>query len=890
MSGRAGVRSSSRRNTPQSPPQARNADAPEPSRRTLRSQSREVSDGESGLQSTLGSTRTKPIGRGGGRGGRRTKQAVRSGPQHGRLSRSKIALITVDVFADLSAVVEEPNDTAFEREEDLDAANARRSLSAISGTTARTSHSAQELSDLRAEDMLNALPDLADASDKVLKVVLLHKVAGVSDERVETRIRTLQSPTSTASNNLSRQLPGYREQKAVYGNELYINLSIALRAMLGVRRPAEVGTGPWRPDDVLYKANLANLAIDVLALRANVKQLFVEKMERDFPAPFLSQVSSIRQSSHSAGVSLLVRETFEAAFSLRVQMFLSMVNQRIHEPNFDPDKMLGQVFYDGDIYNGDTNLKGWEIRGLRTADLSKQQRKEAANRLDTIRTHFREGHLNSFDEVVDIQALEVNFPWSECVMKLLLWARQRANEIETHLASLGGVDGLQEALEAELQNRKDMGAKSTEEVGGDTGLVVLDFIPSEVSHRPSEQIEPMKNATSTTSRATRTSLMYSTPSAVSTTRKKLAAVRLANQREGVQPSPLNSNPASTIVSSSDTKRTQTTRSNGLQAPTTLPAQVLEGVASEDDPEEYDLPQVNDNEPYGHSGPDVTSAEIRLRILQTQNKTLAEQDKENRPQDESAFASPQNKRSFVDRQPNAQKVSFESQPSTQTGSSASRAKRARPDDVYESNGNHMSDPSEEDSFQTQDQPRVSRPNQATGTKRTSSTAASRPLPKRTRLTQERERSVTLESDFQAAVNDPNGQPPLSQIQIYNAARTQSKIATVQHGQKRGQKRVQRRTPWTDEETETLQELIGTEGVSWSLLKSIDQKSGKILANRDQVALKDKARNMYIDYLKSGIAIPPNFEHIPLKMADKIKLRDHYQIDLFALEENDDEDGD
>lgn len=397
-------------------------------------------------------------------------------------------------------VAEEPNDADPEQEQDLDVVEARRSLSAISGTTARTSHSAQELADLRADEMLDALPDLADASDKVLNAVVLHKDAEASEASVQARIQLLQGPASTARSKLSRLFPGYREQKAVYGNEIYINMSIALRGMLGVRLPTEVGDGPWRPDDVFYKANLANLVMDVLSLRADVKVPFLEKMERDFPAPFLSRLSNVRQTSYPAGVSTLVKETFEAAFSLRVQLFLLMMNQHIREPNFDPDELLLDVFY---LDGGKALLKGWDIDGLRAADLLKQHQKELVKRLDSIRTHFSQ---DGSEPVADIEALAARYPWSECVMKLLLWTRLRANEIEAHLASLGGAESLQSALEIELQSRKHKRATLSAEVGADTGFITLEYQPSEMSQQPSERIELTKVATNTRSKAARASL------------------------------------------------------------------------------------------------------------------------------------------------------------------------------------------------------------------------------------------------------------------------------------------------------------------------------------------------------------------------------------------------
>lgn len=291
-----------------------------------------------------------------------------------------------------------------------------------------------------------------------------------------------------------------------------------------------------------------------------------------------------------------------------------------------------------------------------------------------------------------------------------------------------------------------------------------------------------------------------------------------------------------MANSSANKRTQTIPSNELQAP----------FLEDDAPKGDDQAGIDDDERNVISSSDVPPAERRRRIQEVQRATLAEQDKENRPQSEPSFTSPHKKRFFVDPQPNAQKVSFESQPATQQGASTSRAKRARPGDDYEEDEDHSSELSQDAGFQTQEdyRPHVPKTSRTAGTKRAVSTTASRSPPKRVRLTQERERSTTLDPDVQDAVNQANGHAPLSQIQIYNAAKTQAKLYTAQNVHAR--KPVQRRTPWTDEETGTLHDLITTHGVSWSLLKSLDSEG--VLVNRDQVALKDKARNMYIDYLK------------------------------------------
>ena len=100
--------------------------------------------------------------------------------------------------------------------------------------------------------------------------------------------------------------------------------------------------------------------------------------------------------------------------------------------------------------------------------------------------------------------------------------------------------------------------------------------------------------------------------------------------------------------------------------------------------------------------------------------------------------------------------------------------------------------------------------------------------------------------------------------------------------------QSRRAWTSAETDMLLYLITEHGISWKLLKEEDSAQGHILQERDQVALKDKARNMKMDYLKyvyrlndhqyadlairAGRVLPQNFERIPLSQLQIKRLSD------------------
>ncbi|KAI9800730.1 MAG: hypothetical protein M1833_003146 [Piccolia ochrophora] len=77
--------------------------------------------------------------------------------------------------------------------------------------------------------------------------------------------------------------------------------------------------------------------------------------------------------------------------------------------------------------------------------------------------------------------------------------------------------------------------------------------------------------------------------------------------------------------------------------------------------------------------------------------------------------------------------------------------------------------------------------------------------------------------------------------------------------RGPPKVQIRRPWSKEACKSLIDHIEMCGTSWA---EIERKRDPLLAGRDQVGLKDKARNMKVDFLKSRLPLPVNFENVRL----------------------------
>lgn len=122
-----------------------------------------------------------------------------------------------------------------------------------------------------------------------------------------------------------------------------------------------------------------------------------------------------------------------------------------------------------------------------------------------------------------------------------------------------------------------------------------------------------------------------------------------------------------------------------------------------------------------------------------------------------------------------------------------------------------------------------------------THSPQPPPKRARVSYTQEQKI---SQQQASRADSRG---VQDHDFGNAPRCtpqeaceEAKLITA----RRSKTKVQSRTPWSIEDTEHLVGLIGTYGSNWAGISTI----GGFEREVDQVGLRDKARNIKVDYLK------------------------------------------
>ena len=351
-------------------------------------------------------------------------------------------------------------------------------LSAFSGTTARISFPTQELTELSPEDMLDALPDLSDTSDKLLSFVIS---AELFQGSVAATISQLQNKNTREHKKLKRLGDTFERQRKEFGGDSYINVGDTLRRLLGRKAgPIDEQTASWRPDALIQKANLAILVLQMLSItKQEQKDHFVEDIADTFPQPFVQRLGLAE--SLTPECSALAEATFRLALEVRTQEAIMLLARHVGKLNFDPDNALLQVFYDTN------NLKGWAISGLRIADLTKEAKDIILGRVEKLREAFRSnGPMSSDGQTSAVESLRVDFSWAIFAQQMVAWAAQRLTEIEIQTTTYGGAQAICQELSDVIQSGM-LGQSLGGDYESDSPELRLDFDAQSESRATSEQ-------------------------------------------------------------------------------------------------------------------------------------------------------------------------------------------------------------------------------------------------------------------------------------------------------------------------------------------------------------------------------------------------------------------
>ena len=679
-----------------------------------------------------------------------------------------------------------------------------------------------ELDEMDGRKLTDALPSL-----HILSTTLLDFFKVTSEEEmIELHDELRNEKTWTAKTFKGQRDRFLQELEHFRPSGLFIDLSVAIRAMLGVTQWAEVGDGGWRADDVLHLANVTELLCGLVPLSRQHQdaRTYLGALLSDFPTPFLSDLV---ESTSQPGDSAQIEETLLLALELRAQcLILWLMKQEGDSATAeDANSALNDIFHipgTDDVLRGfPPDVKdGYASWTLRDADgaLPIQYYPAGADIKDRIMQYWS-------PSAIDVTGLDSEFPWTEFLFNLCSWAQRRT---------------------AELNDR------------------ISDHSPNVVRQNIRERLQ------STDSWATEPH--FSAVDVQHFVKRKRRESGISNPAKSLATRA----PAQGGVQEIDDPPQQVTRSSGnpFQAPPSAQAQ--------------QSPRNKKPEP------SQEERRVTQEFMARYDADKRQGNKENIPN--STVVQP--KKRFIDAQPGARRVSSsDSEEVTSPPKPANKRQRVQDDE------------SGEDGFE-EDRRNVGKDGKGRAMghetrKKTSKapSAAQKPTGRKENSAQKHTRNQIPESavsedalfvasptgddddhsasqdsvthQLQAALSavqaadrrsshlrDPSQVSNRSQSitvtqasQPTSTARSGAEVYAVANGIANHERRlaavpkVQQRRQWDADETTRFIELIEAHGCSWSMLKRLDEdhEDGPRLEGRDQVALKDKARNMKMDYL-------------------------------------------
>ncbi|KAF2199861.1 hypothetical protein GQ43DRAFT_464485 [Delitschia confertaspora ATCC 74209] len=805
-----GVRSSSRRVTPApQAPSKQNMLQP----RVTRSQSRDLEDNAQ-LHST-GRVSTRRTAR---------QTSMESDNTRGsRVARQTKGKATKQVIGDLTTVEEAISEPVSGNIPQTPPPNGgeghvpHRSpggLSEMSGTTAA------DAEDLNSEFILEyGLVDLYHTSKRFLN--LLARDRGAAQDDVTT-MKDLRKPESSLNERfrtldlaLDSDLNNFRKPP-----NLYISRQTVIRALLGrehVGAELDVASIRTPADLVMYKANLVVFARQMITSDRGHKAVWdaIRQLDVSFPTLFLPKFE--HEPEAGSCTSRLLDDTFKLALEIRTQLTILVLSHMMQTERdlFDPDNVVQEIFLEqaGNDDHSETPLRGWgvdELGGNGTV-LSDEFRAIIVERVKRIREFFpRDAQSLQNKEYVDIESLGGAFNWDQFVLKLLRWVRLRNREIDAAIGEIGGIDGLVEGT------KKSIAAAN---------------VPS----------RHLKQRTSTGKERRRTSRRFDPETSLDDAALEYLKARMPKTGEAlVQPKSVPSENA-VITQQQFHEVPHATDANQYDE--------WQQVLSEEEAVEEPVAQTSSN-----LEPPTSSAAVFARI-----KRQEKIEKENRKR-------------FIDRQPNAERISWDDGLEEPSSSQAVHNKEKQPEQPSKKRQRPVEDEGsdeEDDTFETdvrsvrtkdrrKNAPVRKKAHFGAGVFVPSSSAPAPPS---------HQPAIEFPDDFRAQLGEEEDDeelklelattqpPPSSNL---DQIRQLGKMHRVPRDMKKPRKD---RTNWTKEEEDAFMHYMEMFPQRYSVIKDYDQgKGGNILEDRDQVALKDKARNIARNFIEAQCGVPDPFKDI------------------------------
>ena len=568
------------------------------------------------------------------------------------------------------------------------------------------------------------------------------------------------------------------------GNEM-ISYDHVVRKVAGLDLSSpQVPLGDWRPDGAVYLANLATALSICLAPKQDQRRITSFLMLLRENFPVPLAPGYVTETNQPFETAIL-EATQHLIVDLRTQLTIRVFKTQVGKSDFDVGGMLEGLWSTDD----------------ETLKLIADQRV----------TSIREGMRESSEGELGFDQLEADYPWDEFLTHFLTWAQKRATELESQIRAQGGIEKIQERVS---QGIEDMLAEppfgKTRVPLSDISLGAMDQqaiaraslqAPFEVHQSASSFVAALRNnAVSRSSNVGSTTLL-----------NESGSLPASAQINASLSSPDDPSPSQYEIDTIDAIRRQDAERNKENMGDT--ARVLQS---------FNAPQAGATR--------VTWGDTQVAGGPSPRKR-AHADIED---DEDAEFETDHRQQKVPQRKKRARLPIQQHVQSPARSTYSATQDDR--DAQLSSSAPMGPPP----------PRAIQPSPARRFPSSSAPAIRQTDPHiDPRIIASQVSDDNVDDDI--SINTQNGLPSTQEVNARAKAFTR---VQRQHINATQQTTPQKRTPWSQDETERLMNLVEAHGTGWSAILKIDQDhpEGPLLQRRGQVGLKDKARNMKMDFLK------------------------------------------
>ncbi|WPG99321.1 Hypothetical protein R9X50_00213400 [Acrodontium crateriforme] len=371
----------------------------------------------------------------------------------------------------------------------FDIDDATRRISAhtdMSGTTAKTSFSQEEIAELDRDVILDSLPRLSISADELAKYLLPQ-----GEQTSAVKWKEIRTPRSKESKLFNTRLTNFTLNKQDFGSQEYIHSEYVLRALLGAQSMAEIPPAPWRPDNIISKINLAIMLRGMLITcepgqLSEEGYLALENLESRFPVAI-------------AGLDFNPK-SLEICVEIQTQLAIARLAASASSPQFDPSNLIEETFLVTNI-DLSQNYKYFDELHLNAADAAYEG--YILKRVAQLKDPFAKEKKSFSSARAAINGLRALFPWHVFIDRIVSFYVQRKAALDASIRAAGEVENIVKGLQDEIQTRaleREASAKLQDFIDAEStpgkafgrgAIARLKSRQSQVGSQPAAPVAPM---------------------------------------------------------------------------------------------------------------------------------------------------------------------------------------------------------------------------------------------------------------------------------------------------------------------------------------------------------------------------------------------------------------